>query len=79
MKRIITTLVFALTLTSCADICAPTPACDLEHDPGICDSVFIRYFFNTETRECESFIWGGCGGEVPFETLEACMDSCLCR
>ena len=45
-------------------------------EEGDCDAAFIRYYFNQETETCDSFIWGGCGGVVPFETLEDCQYSC---
>ena len=41
-----------------------------------CDAAFTRYFFNQELQSCQSFIWGGCGGIVPFLTLDDCLKSC---
>ncbi|MBA4146415.1 MAG: proteinase inhibitor I4 serpin, partial [Cytophaga sp.] len=29
-------------------------------------------------KKCKEFIWGGCGGVVPFETLEECKGGCQC-
>ena len=52
------------------DPCLATP------EVGECDGAFFRYYFNQETETCDSFIWGGCGGVVPFETLEDCQYSC---
>ena len=46
--------------------------CDLEPDSGPCFAAFRRYYFDREEQECKEFIWGGCNGTVPFETLEAC-------
>ncbi len=46
--------------------------CDLEPDVGPCDAAFPRYYFDQETQECKEFIWGGCEGTVPFETMEEC-------
>ncbi|MEM1258559.1 MAG: BPTI/Kunitz domain-containing protein [Bacteroidota bacterium] len=48
--------------------------CDLEPDVGPCDAAFPRYYFDKETQECKEFIWGGCDGTVPFETMEACRE-----
>ena len=37
--------------------------CQLESGArGKCRGGFIRYYYNTETGDCESFIYGGCGG-----------------
>lgn len=52
--------------------------CRLEPDPGFCLAYFPKYYFNRETRQCEQFIWGGCGGVVPFDTLEEC-EACECH
>tara|TARA_S200000501_G_scaffold226394_1_gene212278 strand:+ start:177 stop:2159 length:1983 start_codon:yes stop_codon:yes gene_type:complete len=59
---------------SCTEIdCDP---CGAEPEEGDCDGAFIRYYFNQETETCESFVWGGCEGIVPFETFEECQISC---
>ena len=50
--------------------------CGAEPEEGVCDAALIRYYFNQETEYCEAFIWGGCEGVVPFETLEECQLSC---
>ncbi|MBD0851674.1 proteinase inhibitor I4 serpin [Maribacter arenosus] len=50
--------------------------CALEPDPGDCEAAILRYFYDKEEQRCKEFIWGGCGGVVPFETIEDCMD-CL--
>ena len=61
-------------ILSCTEIaCDP---CFAMPEEGDCDAAFIRYYFNQETETCDSFIWGGCGGVVPFETLEDCQYFC---
>ena len=54
-------------------LCDP---CGAEPDAGECDAAFLRYYFNQQTGTCEEFMWGGCGGTVPFDTLEECENSC---
>ncbi|MDO8538277.1 MAG: BPTI/Kunitz domain-containing protein [archaeon] len=54
----------------------PNNACNLIPEQGQCQAAFPRYFFNQQTGSCEQFIWGGCGGVVPFETLESCIKAC---
>lgn len=51
--------------------------CALEPDPGICFAAIPKYYWDSEACECKEFTWGGCGGVVPFETLEAC-EVCSC-
>ena len=43
---------------------------------GPCDAAFPRYYYDQEENECLEFTWGGCGGLVPFETMEDCESSC---
>ena len=50
--------------------------CYLTPDPGPCLAYVPMYYFNEQTELCEMFAWGGCGGMIPFETLESCQQSC---
>lgn len=51
-------------------------ACTAEPDPGVCKGIFPRWYFDKVGKSCKEFEWGGCGGNVPFETLEECKKSC---
>lgn len=53
------------------------PKCSLQAEAGPCKAVFERYYFDPESKSCKKFIWGGCQGVVPFETLEDCNNSCV--
>jgi len=46
-------------------------------DRGPCKAAMERYYFDPETGTCKAFMWGGCQGSVPFETMEACKDTCV--
>ena len=50
--------------------------CYLEPDPGNCFAAIPAYYYNLDSHSCEMFTWGGCGGTVPFDTLEDCINSC---
>ena len=50
--------------------------CLLEPDPGPCFGYMPMYYFNQDTQSCEMFIYGGCMGLIPFESLEECQDLC---
>ena len=53
------------------------PVCHLPAETGPCRAAFHRYHFNTNSRSCESFIYGGChGNQNNFETLEECETQC---
>ncbi|XP_062861822.1 tissue factor pathway inhibitor a isoform X2 [Trichomycterus rosablanca] len=55
-------------------------SCALKKDEGPCKAVLDRFYFDTDTRRCERFEYGGCqGNENNFETLEECEDMCLVK
>ncbi|HRS97419.1 MAG TPA: ankyrin repeat domain-containing protein [Smithella sp.] len=48
--------------------------CRLKPDGGVCKANFIHAYY--DGRVCREFSYGGCGGEVPFDSLEACRSFC---
>ncbi len=52
--------------------------CALLGQVGPCNAAFQRFYFDPVEKKCLPFTWGGCGGVVPFETLEAC-ELCECK
>ena len=50
--------------------------CYLEPDPGVCFAAIPMYYFNQISNSCEQFIWGGCEGVVPFQSISACQEAC---
>lgn len=57
--------------------CGTCLNCDLEPNVGPCNAYFIKYYFDKVEGKCKEFGYGGCGGTVPFETLEDC-EACGC-
>lgn len=55
----------------------PPAQCHAVPDTGLCRAAITRYFYNPDSTACEAFIWGGCGGTVPFHTSEECRATCL--
>lgn len=54
-------------------ICGPsTNNCNLVPDPGLCDAAIRKYYYDKTEGKCKEFTWGGCGGVVPFNTMEEC-------
>lgn len=71
-----------LTILSCEDCDTMVetnqcPECTLVPNVGPCNAAFPRYYYDQEEGQCKQFIWGGCDGVVPFETLEEC-EACDC-
>ena len=50
--------------------------CRMKPEPGPCRGAFTRYYYDATKGKCMSFIYGGCEGVVPFETLEDCQAAC---
>ena len=68
--------IFLLLLINCDKDDPLDESCLLVPDPGLCQAAFPRYYYNSETDKCTQFLWGGCEGVVPFETLEECKNAC---
>lgn len=81
MRLVSSLLLVLLTLPALHGCGSATrlPAVCLDNKPesGRCRAAFTRYWFDERAGSCQAFIWGGCGGTVPFETLEACHAQCM--
>lgn len=51
-------------------------SCELKPDVGLCKAYIPRYYFDETSNSCQEFIWGGCDGTVPFETMKSCTQQC---
>jgi hypothetical protein len=78
--RLLSLSVFFIVPSACekSPNCVPIGACWSTPDPGPCLAAITKYYYDPVAKECKSFTWGGCGGRVPFETLEECK-ICECR
>ena len=50
--------------------------CHVEPETGPCKASIEKYYFDSETKSCEPFVWGGCQGTIPFDTAELCQKLC---
>ncbi|XP_076348776.1 uncharacterized protein LOC143246253 isoform X2 [Tachypleus tridentatus] len=51
--------------------------CHLPSDAGLCKAHFTNYYYNSENKRCEEFIYGGCdGNENNFKTKDECEETC---
>ncbi|KAH6926581.1 hypothetical protein HPB50_019822 [Hyalomma asiaticum] len=56
----------------------PSEVCTYPADAGLCNAYMPRFFYNTLTKTCEQFVYGGCGGnQNNFHTYDACKKKCL--
>ena len=51
--------------------------CQLPRDPGPCTARHTKFYFDTETRRCVEFTYGGCQGNAnKFSTQSECERTC---
>ena len=59
------------------DILALNEDCLLPVDIGPCSGVYNRAYFNTKSKKCEEFVYGGCSGNTNnFMSLKMCEARC---
>nr|AUF41112.1 protease inhibitor-like protein [Anastrepha sororcula] len=53
-------------------------ACSLPREIGPCRKADPKFFYNSEKKACEDFLYGGCkGNDNRFDTKEECEKTCL--
>ena len=53
-------------------------SCQLDPDSGLCEAAIIKFYYDEDENKCSEFIYGGCDGIVPFDSLEECL-ICECH
>ncbi|KAF7650691.1 hypothetical protein LDENG_00121710 [Lucifuga dentata] len=54
--------------------------CEAEPEVGPCRASFMRWYYDSKTRTCQSFIFGGCQGNMNnYENMESCIDACTVK
>ena len=54
------------------------PHCYEPKKKGMCNAYFHRYFYNNSSRQCERFIYGGCGAnQNNFKNKDSCEKDCV--
>ncbi|KFD51135.1 hypothetical protein M514_08035 [Trichuris suis] len=60
-----------------SNLISPSNVCDLPKDRGSCSKFELRFYFNSEFKECKYFFYGGCGGNGNnFKELSQCEKTC---
>ncbi|KAJ8730191.1 hypothetical protein PYW07_017229 [Mythimna separata] len=51
--------------------------CDLQPNNGVCFEFVKRYYYDVRSKDCKTFIFGGCGGnQNRFDSYELCLKRC---
>ncbi|XP_013401614.1 keratin-associated protein 10-7 isoform X2 [Lingula anatina] len=54
------------------------PICEAPKDPGPCKAAEQMYYYNSKSKQCEQFVYGGCQGNGNrFRTKEECEQTCI--
>ena len=51
-------------------------ACVAKPKPGKCKAAIPKIYYDFRENRCKTFYWSGCGGFVPYQTMEACVKEC---
>jgi hypothetical protein len=77
MKIIVILLAFFF-VAGCQKKYVNPEICMVEPNSGPCEAYIIKYYFDKEEKKCKEFVYGGCEGVVPFDTLDECKQ-CECN
>ncbi|XP_043660428.1 kappaPI-actitoxin-Avd3a-like [Drosophila teissieri] len=76
MKMLI--LLFVFIALASHSMALKNEICELPRDPGPCRAFIERWTYDSRTKECKYFIYGGCGGNANnFYFKEQCIDKCV--
>ena len=76
------TLALALALAGCGGggeeaIKDELPvACVAKPKPGNCKGAIPKIYYDFRDNRCKTFYWSGCGGFIPYQSMEACVKEC---
>ncbi|XP_059155154.1 kunitz-like toxin PcKuz3 [Physella acuta] len=52
--------------------------CQLKPESGFCEAYIPSFYYNPASGDCESFVYGGCGGnQNRFGSQQLCASTCL--
>lgn len=75
-------IIFTILVSIIFSACSSTKEVKLDNKcyelpkSGMCKAMFSKYYFDQNEKKCKQFIWGGCGGNIPFESLKECEEKC---
>jgi hypothetical protein len=51
-------------------------SCLQRPDTGSCRAAKPAYYYDYASDSCRQFLWGGCGVNVPFRSMDDCVNAC---
>uniref|UniRef100_F5GTK6 Guianensin n=1 Tax=Simulium guianense TaxID=445764 RepID=VKGUA_SIMGU len=70
-------LICSVFLVCLAYTWADEDVCSLPMNDGLCRALHKRYYYDSATKTCKMFYYGGCAGNANnFETKRACAEKC---
>jgi len=77
IKLILSAVILVFILSGCATTNKKLDSkCYSQPKSGKCEAMFNKYYFDFNSGVCKTFTWGGCGGNIPFHSLEECKKTC---
>ncbi|CAF4517498.1 unnamed protein product [Rotaria sp. Silwood1] len=78
MNQVLITLIIFLCCYSIILVkCATSDDCELPSETGPCRAMIRLFYYNSASKECEQFIYGGCrGNNNRFHSKQECIETC---
>ncbi|XP_046373055.1 actinia tenebrosa protease inhibitors-like [Haliotis rufescens] len=78
MVKVVVTLAFVFLHTGHSLHPYPGEVCNQRPTHGPCNAQYSRFYFNPDTQTCETFTYGGCGGNANnFQRITDCEKICF--
>ncbi|XP_046582005.1 actinia tenebrosa protease inhibitors-like [Haliotis rubra] len=78
MTNVYLYLAFVILLVEFSEQEPTAEVCNQKPNRGPCTEIFHRYHFNPATQKCQSFLYGGCGGNANnFQSITDCEKACF--
>jgi hypothetical protein len=81
-RRAIVVGCLILLLAACGSTPESSPgeqlhvSCLEKPDTGVCRAAKTAFYYDYPSDSCRRFNWGGCGGRVPFQSMDQCVKTC---
>ncbi|KAL9924454.1 protease inhibitor-like [Glossina fuscipes fuscipes] len=78
MKSLLFLLSAVLVLCAVVQAAEKSADCSLPKEIGPCRASYLKFYYNSGTKACNEFFYGGCQGNANrFDTKEECENLCF--